>query len=102
MKCKIIKKKIDPFMSFGKMPLANAFIKEKEFGKEFFYEMKVGFCDELSLFQLDEHPDPSQMFNKSYPFYSGSSEYMKRHFYKYAKWIKANYLRKDSMIIEIG
>ena len=89
-------------MSFGKMPLANAFIKEKEFGKEFFYEMKVGFCDELSLFQLDEHPDPSQMFNKSYPFYSGSSEYMKRHFYKYAEWIKVNYLRKDSKIIEIG
>ena len=30
MKCKITKTKIKPFMSFGKMPIANAFIKKKK------------------------------------------------------------------------
>ena len=29
MKCKITKKPLKPFMSFGKMPIANGFIDEK-------------------------------------------------------------------------
>ena len=33
MKCKITNKKITPFMSFGKMPIANGFLKRKEFKK---------------------------------------------------------------------
>ena len=39
MKCKITGDKINPFMSFGKMPLANGFIEKDNFKKEFFYEM---------------------------------------------------------------
>ena len=31
MICKITQKKIKPFMSFGKMPIANGFIKKKKF-----------------------------------------------------------------------
>ena len=29
MKCKITNKNIKPFMTFGKMPIANGFIKKK-------------------------------------------------------------------------
>ena len=29
MKCKITNKNIKPFMSFGKMPIANGFIKKR-------------------------------------------------------------------------
>ena len=36
MKCKISGKKIIPFMSFGKMPMANGFIDKKDFKYEFF------------------------------------------------------------------
>ena len=92
MKCKITDEKIKPFMSFGKMPLANGFLKKEEFEKEFFFEMEVGFSDKLSLFQLNDFPNPKKMFNKEYPFYSGSSSYMKSHFRSYAEWIKKNYL----------
>ena len=35
MICKITQKKISPFMSFGKMPIANGFLKKKFFKKEF-------------------------------------------------------------------
>ena len=34
MKCKITGEKINPFMSFGKMPLANGFLKKEEFEKD--------------------------------------------------------------------
>ena len=33
MKCKITKSIIKPFMSFGKMPLANGFLSEKNIGE---------------------------------------------------------------------
>ena len=102
MNCKITGDEITPFMSFGKMPLANGFIKKDNFEKEFFYEMEVGFSKKLSLFQLNDFPSPKQMFNKEYPFYTGSSSYMKTHFRNYADWLKKNYLESNSKLIEIG
>ena len=69
MKCKITNEKIKPFMSFGKMPLANGFLNKKDFNNEFFYDLQVGFSNKLSLFQINEHPKPTQMFNKKYPFF---------------------------------
>ena len=102
MKCKITNKQIKPFMSFGKMPIANGFIEKKDFESEFFFDMEIGFSEDISLLQLKEHPTPEQMFNDNYPFFTGSSEYMKMHFSKYAKFIKDNYLNNNSKIIEIG
>jgi len=102
MRCKITKRRIFPFMSFGKMPIANGFIKKKDFNKEFFFKMEVGFNEELSLFQLNDHPKPEKMFNQNYPFFTGSSEYMKVHFKNYANFIKKKFLKSNSKIIEIG
>ena len=31
MKCKITNSEMEPFMSFGKMPIANGFLKEENF-----------------------------------------------------------------------
>jgi len=102
MKCKITNKAITPFMSFGKMPIANGFLEKKDFNKEYYFNMEVGFSEDISLFQLNEHPKPEQMFNDKYPFFSGSSEYMKNHFSNYANYIKKNHLKGESKIIEIG
>ena len=102
MKCKLTDNVIDPFMSFGKMPLANGFLEENEFKSEFFYEMEVGFSEELSLFQLNNHPNPEKMFNEKYPFYTGSSNHMKKHFGEYANWIKKRFLKSNCKLIEIG
>ena len=100
----MIDKKNDNFlMSFGKMPIANNFLHENDFSKEFFYEMKVGFNEEYSLFKLLEHPKPEQMFNSKYPFLTSSSNYMVHHFNNFYKFIKENYLQStNEKIIEIG
>ena len=100
--CRICGAALEPFMSFGKMPIANGFIEKEKFDKEFFFEMEVGFSENLSLFQLNDHPKPESMFNKNYPFYTGSSEFMKKHFKKYADWVKKLYLKPNSKLIEIG
>ena len=47
MNCKITNKKMTPFMSFGKMPLANGFIEKKDFDNEFFFNMEVGFSEDI-------------------------------------------------------
>ena len=52
MICKVTKKKLKPFMSFGKMPIANGFLEKKDFKKEYFFKMEVGFSKDISLFQL--------------------------------------------------
>ena len=102
MKCKITGKKIKPFMSFGKMPIANGFLSKKNFFKEYLFEMQVGFSKDISLFQLNSHPKPKMMFNKNYPFYTSSSKFMINHFKQYAKWVKKNYFKDSMNIIEIG
>lgn len=102
MICKITKKKLKPFMSFGRMPIANGFINEKNFNREFFFNLEVGFSKKLSLFQLDEHPKPTQMFNKNYPFFTSSSKGMVEHFKKYSLWIKKKYKKNLKNLVEIG
>jgi len=102
MKCKVTGKKIDPFMSFGQMPIANGFLNKNKFDEEFFFEMEVGFSDDLSLFQLNDHPKPTMMFNENYPFFTGSSQQMKLHFKNYANWIKKYHPNTIKNIIEIG
>ena len=54
MKCKITNKIIEPFMTFGKMPLANGFIEKKDFSSEFFYEMEVCFSKIFSALLISD------------------------------------------------
>ena len=87
-------------MTFGKMPIANGFLKSSEFTKEFFFEMEVGFNEDLGLFQLNDHPKPEKMFNENYPFFTGSSEYMKKHFKNYASFLVKDYLKSGSKLLK--
>ena len=101
--CKIKKKKTKQIIDFVKMPIANGFLKKKEFQKEFFFNLSVSFSEEMSLLQLDDHPRPKMMFNNKYPFFTSSSNFMKHHFMEYADWAKKRFLTKNkSKIIEIG
>ena len=100
--CKVTKKKLTPVMSFGKMPIANGFIEEKSFHKEFFFNMEIGFSENISLLQLLEHPKPEMMFNHNYPFFTSSSKFMVDHFRNFANWIKDYCGDKIKKVIEIG
>jgi len=102
MKCKITSSEMSPFMSFGKMPIANGFLQKENFKNEFFFDLEVGFSEKICLFQLKDHPTPEQMFNENYPFFTGSSQAMKAHFKEYADFIKKNFIKNNSKIIEIG
>ena len=102
MKCRITKKRCKDVLDFGKMPLGNGFVNKRNFFKEEVFNLKVGFNEKLSLFQIAENPNPKRIFNKNYPFFTSKSKLMIKHFQKFSDWVKKYYISKNSNILEIG
>lgn len=102
-KCLICESYIDPFISFGKMPIANNFVLAEHFGDEFFFELQVGFCEKCKMVQLMELVDRERMFHDHYAFYSSTSTRMALHFEDFADNVCQNYLTDtDPFVVEIG
>jgi len=90
-------------MSFGKMPIANSFIKKNQFEKQFFYNMEVGFCKNCSTFQLIKVPKANLMFNENYAYLASTSKFMKKHWNILSnKIIKNLRINKESFVVDIG
>ena len=103
MHCRVCANKIDPFVSFGKMPIANGFLKKEQFENEYFFELATAFCDRCYSVQLVTQPEPKLMFHDNYAFFSKTSKSMQVHFQKYADWVLNNYLKKeDPFVVELG
>ena len=101
--CRICGTDLEPFMSFGEMPIANGFLTPAEFKSEYFFELKPGFCESCSTLQILEQPNPERMFHENYAFFSRTSKRMAIHFESYANWVKKNYLTSDNpFVVEIG
>lgn len=102
-KCLICKKEIQPFMNFGRMPIANGFLSAEQFNDEYFFELKVAFCPNCKMVQLTEQPDREKMFHDNYAFFSQTSQGMVRHFAQFADHVLKDYVTsKDPFIVEIG
>ena len=69
MKCRVCNNSINPFVSFGKMPIANGFLLEKDFKDEYFFELATAFCEKCFTVQLETQPDPKLMFHENYAFF---------------------------------
>ena len=102
--CLICKNSIKPFMSFGRMPIANGFLTKEQFKDEYFFDMKTAVCSKCNMFQLLMQPDREQMFNENYAFFSATSELMGLHFKQFANHVMVDYLKnvKDPFVVEIG
>jgi len=98
------------FISFGQMPVANAFLKKEDLEKsEFKYEMKVGFCENCKMVQLinivpyEKYIVPDINGKRNYPFFSSkSTRAMEEHFADAAKEIENKFLDSNSKVLEIG
>ncbi|HOI72921.1 MAG TPA: class I SAM-dependent methyltransferase [Syntrophales bacterium] len=101
--CLICKSPIEPFISFGKMPIANGFLRADQFATEYFFDLQVAFCGQCGMVQLLEQPAREQMFNEHYAFFSGTSQGMKIHFRDFAEEVMQNHLKSaDPFVVEIG
>ena len=101
--CLICKNPVEPFLSFGKMPIANGFLVPEQFADEYFFELKVAFCGHCSMVQLAELVDRERMFHENYAFFSSTSVRMANHFQQFADYVRIAYLQDaDPFVVEIG
>ncbi|MFA5020177.1 MAG: methyltransferase domain-containing protein [Candidatus Pacearchaeota archaeon] len=108
--CKVCKfPSLVKFISFGKMPAANAFLKENELDKEEFkYDMEVGFCKNCKMVQLvnlipyDKYIVPDETGKTNYAYFSSTSSVMEKHFAQLAGEVELRFLEPNSKVMDIG
>ncbi|MFC1578251.1 methyltransferase domain-containing protein [Thermodesulfobacteriota bacterium] len=102
-RCLICNTSIEPFMSFGPMPIANGFLSPDRFADEYFFELQVVFCPDCGMVQLSDPVDPEKMFHENYAFFSSTSTGMAAHFKQLAGQLLRDHLQTpDSFVVEIG
>lgn len=101
--CLICNTCIEPFMSFGKMPIANGFLSPEQYTDEYFFELKTAFCPNCKMVQLAELVDERRMFHENYAFFSSTSVRMAEHFRRFAEGVMQVFLEpEDPFVVEIG
>jgi methylation protein EvaC len=100
--CLICRNGVKPFMSFGRMPIANGFLTRDQFAEERFFPLEAGFCPTCKMVQLTELVDPREMFHEHYAFFSSTSSRMTAHFDALAHHIMATNFGPDPFVVEIG
>ena len=102
--CRICSTYIEPFMSFGKMPIANGFLTSEQIQNEYYFELAPAFCKNCGMFQLVEQPAPEKMFHENYAFFSSTSSYMQNHFKQFADSVIESVFegRQDPFVVELG
>jgi len=71
------------------MPIANGFLFSHQINDEYFFELKVGYCQKCKMVQLAEQPQREMMFHEEYAFFSSTSQRMTVHFKQFAETVIA-------------
>ena len=101
--CLICQADFKPFLSLGKMPIANGFLLPEQFDTEYFFDMQVAHCQTCHMVQLVEQPDREMMFHDEYAFFSSTSKGMAVHFKAFADSLIGDYLEgADPFVVELG
>jgi methylation protein EvaC len=101
-RCRVCGDALSPFLSLGRMPLADRFLTPDEFEDELFYDLEVAACPGCAMVQLVTSIEPQLLFRADYPYLSSSSARMREHFAAVARRLIAEELRPTSFVVEIG
>ena len=100
--CRLCQNETIKVVDFGSMPIANNFVSTKN-EDNYRFEMVATFCTFCKMFQINDQPEPSQMFHSAYPFFTASSENMKNHFKQMSlEHLPTSQDQKNLFIVEIG
>jgi hypothetical protein len=103
-KCRICgSKKLKKFLSLGKTPLANSFLKKQAFNKEKYFPLEVYFCENCYLSQLVDIVDKEKLFSQYVYFYSKMPT-ASQHFTTYTKDVIKRFVTnpKKELVLEFG
>lgn len=102
-KCRVCVASLEPVISFGRMPIANGFLRSNQFATEYLFDLRLCFCPTCSMVQLGDQPDRAQMFHENYAFFSSTSVRMSQHFERFADAVRHRFLSApDPLVIELG
>lgn len=99
--CIVCTEATEPFLDFGRMPIANRFLTPEELDDEYFFQLAVARCPACQLVQLVELVEPTRMFHEHYAYFSSTSQQMSRHFAGFADELLAT-LDAGPFVIELG
>ena len=68
------------FLDLGKQPITNAFLTDKDFKNEYFYNLSIVFDDDSKLVSINEKVEPDKMFNDVYAHRASESQTMRNSF----------------------
>jgi SAM-dependent methyltransferase len=94
---------LEPVLSLGRTPLANALLKEAELGQpEPTFPLELVFCPACALVQITETVPPEQLFGH-YLYLSSFSDTMVKHSEELARrLIQERRLDSNSLVVEVA
>lgn len=102
MKCRNCNRKIIKFLSLGKLPLGNGFLKKEEIPFEIKYDLSVGFCPNCYLVQLIKTVTPEILYRKMLYFPSAFKSIIKDCKERAHYLTKRLNLNSKSIVLDIG
>lgn len=89
-------------MDFGKVALAGGFLVPEQFESQPKFKMRLVFCEDCYLLQIQDRVPPELLF-KDYFYFSSAITTLKNHFREYAKEVTARFLTPSTAtVVEIG
>lgn len=104
MKCRICgSKKVRPFLDLGNQPHCNRLVPENKLSQdEPLFPLRVGFCENCTLVQID-HTIPKENMFSDYPYVSGTTKTLVRHFQDTTDRLCNQYnVKKGDYVVDIG
>lgn len=93
----------EPFLDFGNMPLANAFLSSpSEFASEATYPLAIAGCQACGLVQLD-YVVPAEQLYRDYIYVSATSDGVRTHADHLAETLSAQYgWAPSDLVVEVA
>ncbi len=104
-KCQLCNsKELDLIIDLGHHPPSDAFLSEAQLnGRESIYPLRVFFCQNCMLVQLNYVVDPKTLFGPNYVYMSGINKALKEHLQSIPKDLCEQYqLGRGSLVVDIG
>ena len=94
---------VESFIDLGEQPHCNRLIPPEKAGeREPHFPLRVGFCTNCTLVQID-HTIPKENMFSDYPYVSGTTKTLVAHFKETAERLAATYeLGSDDLVVDIG
>jgi hypothetical protein len=93
---------LDLILDLGEHPWCNNFLSKEEIGKEKYYPLRLMYCNECELLQLD-YTVPKETMFKNHTYVSSTTSTLKKHFLELALENKGQFNLTDSdLIVDIG